>query len=271
MNEELGLLVKDIFPKYCELYSKDENRLSAVEVSTLSSISKYMNNIKMKLSSKSGVSLNTSQIIIVPPPLAHWDIRMLRALFLKADWITTKDNDTKLMLVPAIEAHVNALQMFGVHKGNFEREGKYMILYIQPSEERDKILYTSVCFQMQCAQELITVSKRLASSDFLLVPCILSSRSICLPFIGDELLAAVEGAISTFRGHHKAIKGETTKVKSKLQIVYGPKSKDSRMANLLTRKLLRTKESVAIYRELAVTLGSNVCFSFNIADSICKD
>ncbi|CAO3636824.1 unnamed protein product [Mucor fragilis] len=60
-----------------------------------------------------------------------------------------------------------------------EREKKYMLLLMESTG--DKVSYTSICFQMQSAKELMTISKRLASSNFLLVPSILSSTSICLP------------------------------------------------------------------------------------------
>ncbi|CAO0801382.1 unnamed protein product [Mucor circinelloides] len=74
-----------------------------------------------------------------------------------------------------------------------------MLLFMQSTEEMDMVIYTSTSFQMQCAKELIAVSKKLASSDFLLVPSVLSSRSVCLPIIEDVLLDAIKRTITDFR------------------------------------------------------------------------
>ncbi|CAO0801383.1 unnamed protein product [Mucor circinelloides] len=81
VNEDLGLLAKDVFVEYFELHAKDREQLSATEMLILSSILQYFMDIKIKLTSKFKVSLDTSQIIFVPPPLVDWDISMLHALF----------------------------------------------------------------------------------------------------------------------------------------------------------------------------------------------
>ncbi|GAN08280.1 hypothetical protein MAM1_0197d07789 [Mucor ambiguus] len=273
VDEDLGLFVKDIFPKYFELQSKDREQLSAIEMTTLSSILEYFKCIKIDLAEKYGISLDTTQIIFVAPPLADWDTDVLRALFLEAGWITTEEDESKLMLVPFIEAHVNYLQTSGTHKEKFQREEKYMLLFMQLTEEGDKVIYTSVCFQMQCAKELIAVSKKLACSDFLLVPSILSTKSICLSAIDNTLQSAIERIIANSRNNHKmqhgvesrdvgipptgknlfsAIKGTAAKVKNNFEIRYGVKSEDSKIAASLTKILFNTKHSFAS----ELTIGS---------------
>ncbi|KAK4521198.1 uncharacterized protein ATC70_013143 [Mucor velutinosus] len=203
------MLVKDIFPKYFELHSKDRGQLSASEMRALSSILKYFKDMKMTLAHKSGLSLRTCQIIVVPPALADWDIRVLRTLFLEAEWVTSEEGESKLMLVPFIEANINYLQMF--HKGTrcFEREGKYILLYMQPTKQGDKIIYTATCFQNQCAKELVAVSKRLASSDFLLVPSILSNRSMHLSTMEDAISSAIKEKIANIMSSYKLQSGFT--------------------------------------------------------------
>ncbi|KAL7326583.1 hypothetical protein PS15p_208901 [Mucor circinelloides] len=202
VNEDLGLLAQDVFVKYFELHAKDREQLSTTEMLILSSILQYFMDIKIKLTSKFKVSLETSQVIFVPPPLVDWDIGLLHALFLETGWITHEEDESKLILVPWIEAHVNAFQMSGRHEEYFQREKKYMLLFMQSTEEGDEAIYTSTSFQMQCAKELIAVSKKLASSDFLLVPSVLSSRSVCLPIIEDALLDAIKRTITDFRNKY---------------------------------------------------------------------
>ncbi|KAL7326641.1 hypothetical protein PS15p_208944 [Mucor circinelloides] len=169
---------------------------------TLSSLLQCFTDIKIELTSKSKLSLDTSQIIFVPPPLADWNIHMLHALFLETGWITHEEDQSKLILVPWIEAHINALRLSGRNEEYFQREGKYMLLYMHLTKEKDKIIYTSICFQMQCAKELIAVSRKLASSDFLLVPSVLSSRSVCLPIMNDVLPNAIKRTIANFRNEY---------------------------------------------------------------------
>lgn len=171
-------LESDMLSEYFELYSIPKAQLSAIEMMALSEILKYLNDIKMKVTSQLGLPLKSCQIIVVPPQFADWDIGLLRALFLETGWITTKDGDSKLVLVPYIEAYLDVLQTSDTHKEHFQREGKYILLAAQQVEE-DKVIYTTTCFQMQCAKELVAISKKLAFSDFLLVPSIFGSRSIC--------------------------------------------------------------------------------------------
>ncbi|GAN08285.1 hypothetical protein MAM1_0197c07794 [Mucor ambiguus] len=203
MDGNLGLFVKDIFPKFFELHSKTREQLSPIEMLTLLSILKYFKDMKVTLASRLGLLLKTSQIIVVPPAVTNWDMHMLRALFLESEWITPMEHQSKLMLVPFIEANVNYLQIFHKGMGFFKRENKYILLYMQPTKEGNKITYTATCFQNQCANEVIAVSKRLASSDFLLVPSILSSRSICLPKPDEAISKAIKAKLAILRNNYK--------------------------------------------------------------------
>ncbi|EPB89454.1 hypothetical protein HMPREF1544_03685 [Mucor circinelloides 1006PhL] len=105
---------------------------------TLSSILQYFKDIKAKFISNYSVLLDTCQIVLESPLLVDWDIGVLHALFLETGWITHEEDESKLIIVPWIEAHVNALQMSGEHKEHFQREAKYMLLDVQFTEEKDK-------------------------------------------------------------------------------------------------------------------------------------
>ncbi|KAL9559243.1 hypothetical protein MBANPS3_000510 [Mucor bainieri] len=202
--EDCKSSTRDIFPRYFELHSKDRAQLSATETATLSFTLKYFNDIKSKLTSYLDLSLKSCQIVVGTPQLIEWDISLLRALFLETGWITAKDGDSKLMLVPFIEACVNAFQVHDMRKEQLQREGKYMMMYMQPAKEEGKVCYTSVCFQLRCAKELIGVSKRLAFSDFLLVPSIIGNNySICLPTMDEAMLVAIVNIMKKIRNRHK--------------------------------------------------------------------
>lgn len=160
------------------------------------------------LASECGLSLDTSQIIFMLPPLTDWDICLLRALFLEAEWMTAEEDESKLMLVPFIETHVNNLQMFSMtRRPQLRREEKNMQLYVHLLEEKDEVIYTVTCFKMQCAKELVALSRRLASSDFLLVPSVLSSRSVCLPTTDEALLVTVKEIITDLRNNYTTRNG----------------------------------------------------------------
>jgi len=86
----------------------------------------------------------------------------LRALFMETEWIHQNDPKNRLIFSPFIEGLCQYLT--AVNAYNFEREKKYLLLSL------DKTAIHLLSFQMQSAKELIAVSKKLAASDFLLVP-----------------------------------------------------------------------------------------------------
>ncbi|CAO0801448.1 unnamed protein product [Mucor circinelloides] len=194
INEDLGLIVGAIFQKYFELKSKDKHQLTETDMLMLSSILNYLEEIRTKVSKDHGIPLDVSQIVFLLP--IDWtedrQTDMLRTLFLETGWIAADDGESKLVVVPFVEAFVNFLHNSADHQIQFGRERKYLMLSVCETNDQEKITYTCTCLQMQSAKELIAVSKTLASSDFLLVPTILDRRSIRLPELNDVLLVAIK-------------------------------------------------------------------------------
>ncbi|EPB81099.1 hypothetical protein HMPREF1544_12199 [Mucor circinelloides 1006PhL] len=177
----MNVFVKDLFPKYFELQSKDQ--LSESELSLQSTIVGYFKNIKQTVLSESEDLLGTSQLIFTVAiewkgETHHNDIRKL---LLEAGWITHQDGKNKLLFTPFIEIMTDYLQTSRKFSKRFIREGKYMLCYIRSGHNDNEMLFTLTCFQIQSAKEMMTISKTLASSNFLLVPTIKSSRSVSLP------------------------------------------------------------------------------------------
>ncbi|GAN05987.1 hypothetical protein MAM1_0107d05463 [Mucor ambiguus] len=81
---------------------------------------------------------------------------------METEWITQNDPKNRLIFSPFIEGLCQRLIARDIT--NLEREKKYLLLYL------DKTAIHLLSFQMQSAKELIAVSKKLAASDFLLVP-----------------------------------------------------------------------------------------------------
>lgn len=79
-----------------------------------------------------------------------------------------------------------------------------------------------ICYQMQCTKELIAVSKKLAVSDFLLVPTVLDDEPICLSSF-DEITQNIIERMFTTRQNVK----NTTLKKSVLR----------KMANKISHRL----------------------------------
>jgi len=194
INEDLGLIVGTIFQKYFELKSKDKHQLAETDMLMLSSILNYLEEIRTKVFKDHGIPLDLSQIVFLLP--VDWtedrQTDMLRTLFLETGWIAADDGESKLVMVPFVEAFVDFLHKSADHQIQLGRERKYLMLSVCETNDHKKITYTCTCFQMQSAKELIAVSKTLASSDFLLVPTILDSRSIRLPELNDVLLVVIK-------------------------------------------------------------------------------
>ncbi|KAG1121569.1 hypothetical protein G6F42_012303 [Rhizopus arrhizus] len=194
INEDLGLIVGTIFQKYFELKSKDKHQLAETDMLMLSSILNYLEEIRTKVFKDHGIPLDLSQIVFLLP--VDWtedrQTDMLRTLFLETGWIAADDGESKLVMVPFVEAFVDFLHKSADHQIQLGRERKYLMLSACKTNDPKKITYTCTCFQMQSAKELIAVSKTLASSDFLLVPTILDSRSIRLPELNDVLLVVIK-------------------------------------------------------------------------------
>ncbi|KAL9543779.1 hypothetical protein MBANPS3_007952 [Mucor bainieri] len=177
----MNVFVKDLFSKYFALQSKAQ--LSEPEVLLQSTIVGYFRDIKKTImNNESRDLLETSQLIFVLP--IEWEDEAcqndIRTLFCEAGWITHQDGKNKLIFSPFLEVMVDYLQKSSKFRKQFVREGKYMFCYVRAGYNDSEVLFNSICFQMQNAKEMIAISKTLASSDFMLVPTIKSSKTISL-------------------------------------------------------------------------------------------
>ncbi|KAL9554994.1 hypothetical protein MBANPS3_002562 [Mucor bainieri] len=106
----------------------------------------------------------------------------LRGFFLYVDWITPKDNESKLVMIPFIQAFMEFRKNYPLDKErqHFDRERTSVLFSMHQVHWKDRINFSYTFFKMQSAKELIAVSKTLACSDFLLVPSIISTKCIDL-------------------------------------------------------------------------------------------
>lgn len=185
---------------YFELQDK-KDQLTETEKLTLSSILDYLQELRVGLEESKRISLDTSQIVFALPPgwIESRQTDMLRTLFLKTGWIAPKDGNNKLILVPFIETLINCIQKITDYRIQFGREKKYILYSIYQMNETTQITYTCTCFQMQSAKELIVVSKKLASSEFLLAPTILENRSIKLLDLNHVLRVAIKELLAAMQ------------------------------------------------------------------------
>ncbi|KAL9559101.1 hypothetical protein MBANPS3_000582 [Mucor bainieri] len=196
------------FLKCFELLSKEkQNTLSKYDKSRLASYRDLFKKIKEELSEEHGVSLETTQLLFVMP--LGWTEECckdkLRVFFQDVGWITPKDNKSKLVTIPYIQLLTEDFQQ-GKKKNHLDRERTSILFHTQnlwslEGDSTDEFSYTF--FKMQSAKELITVSKKLASSDFLLVPSIGNTTSINLASIEDIVYNVIKKIIAgTKQGKH---------------------------------------------------------------------
>ncbi|KAL9559102.1 hypothetical protein MBANPS3_000583 [Mucor bainieri] len=190
-----------------ELLSREkQNSLSKYEKAKLAYIRDLFEKIKEELSKKHGIALETAQLLFVMP--LGWTEEYckdkLRTFFQDVGWITSKDNKSKLVTIPYIQALTEFFQQFtGSH---FDRERTSVLFQIQnscSSEEGSTEELSYTFFKMQSAKELIAVSKKLASSDFLLVPSIGNTTPINLASTEDIVYNVVRKIIAGIKqGKH---------------------------------------------------------------------
>ncbi|KAL9557248.1 hypothetical protein MBANPS3_001479 [Mucor bainieri] len=188
-----------------ELLSKEkQNTLSKYDKSILASVRNLFKKIKEELSEEHGVSLETAQLLFVMP--LGWTEEYCKdklcAFFQDVGWVTPKDNKIKLVTIPYIQLLTEHFQRWTNH---LDRERTSVLFHIQKSWRSegwiDEFSYTF--FKMQSAKELMAVSKKLASSDFLLVPSIGDTTSINLANIEDIVYNVVKKIIAgTKQGKH---------------------------------------------------------------------
>lgn len=224
-------LVDNIFKTYFKLQSKDSGQLSETEREILASIINSFENMKQTISQKFGISFHTSQIVFMLPfdwGEEHYRDK-LRAFFMDTEWITPEDDKNKLILVPFIQALANYLQTSAEQTRRLDRERSSLLFSMQAPDEDDMITFNYTRFQLQSAKELMAVSKALASSDFMLVPSIRSSRSISLQSLDKVMHTAVKQILASIQEKHskRTLDGNTAeaeglvfKIVSQLPYVY---------------------------------------------------
>ncbi|KAK4521037.1 uncharacterized protein ATC70_004026 [Mucor velutinosus] len=124
----------------------------------------------------------------------------LRAFFLDIEWISPKDNESKLIMIPIIQMLAEYFQNSTKQKQHLDRERTSVFVSAQIANEDDTTEFSYTFFKMQGAKELIAVSKTLASSDFFLVPSITSSKSIYLANLDTAMYNAVKRILARVRG-----------------------------------------------------------------------
>ncbi|GAN03685.1 hypothetical protein MAM1_0046c03140 [Mucor ambiguus] len=136
----------------------------------------------------------------------------LRGFFLDMDWITPRDNESKLIMIPLIQVLAEDFQDFSEPMHHLDRERTSVLFSVKPANEDDRAEFSCTFFKMQSAKELIAVSKTLASSDFFLVPSTIgSSKSIYLENLRNVMYNAVKKIIVSAQSNGlKCATGENT-------------------------------------------------------------
>ncbi|KAI8645265.1 hypothetical protein BD408DRAFT_83617 [Parasitella parasitica] len=186
-----GFSIKESLEKYVEIYSKDAKLRTKKETHLLSSTIERAIKLKQEIIQDDTVQFDKSQFLFcLPPEWTREDYEAaLRALYLRAGWMTKDDDKNRLMLSTHTENAVNYLQYTQPNSFRLQRERKYVLAYMSKS------ILKVTCFQMQTAKELVTVSRKLAASDFLLVPTTLNEKIISLPKLNGIVYTEVKRII----------------------------------------------------------------------------
>ncbi|EPB84115.1 hypothetical protein HMPREF1544_09103 [Mucor circinelloides 1006PhL] len=192
INKQCGILVKHLFQRYFQIQTQSDDQQTKDDESIEASIIDFMEDLRQDLMQDNRTVFDKSQILFCLP--LEWTEsehkQLLRSLFLASGWITNQDHEHRLIFSRHIERLVNYLQGRDDISRQFERERRYLFCYI--SETSIKL----TCFQMQSDKELITVSKRLAASDFLLTPTFLDEESISLSNFETMIYSKVKSMIT---------------------------------------------------------------------------
>ncbi|KAL9537981.1 hypothetical protein MBANPS3_011297 [Mucor bainieri] len=118
----------------------------------------------------------------------------LFAFFLDMGWITPKDsNESKVLVIPFIQVLAEYFQRsLDQEEVCMDRERTSVLFSMQLANGDNRSQFSYTFFKMQSAKELIAVSKKLASSDFLLVPSVGDTTSIDLANLEDVIYYAVK-------------------------------------------------------------------------------
>ncbi|KAI8645211.1 hypothetical protein BD408DRAFT_480717 [Parasitella parasitica] len=186
INKQCGIFVRNLFSKYFQ--SLSGNRQKCV----ISSATSFMEELRLDLIQDNRTIFDKSQILVCLPLGWTEDKRKsaLRVLFSAAGWITKEDHENRLIFSTYLERLVNYLQDQNQLNKRFERERKYLFCHI------NETFFRQICIQMQSANELVAVSRKLASSDFLLAPTILDDESISLASLDAMIYSKVRNMIT---------------------------------------------------------------------------
>ncbi|KAL7320818.1 hypothetical protein PS15m_000668 [Mucor circinelloides] len=159
-----GKSLQSLLKEYLDACTKEHDEQTKEEKYSISLIQEYAKQLRQDLVRDERAMLDVCQFLFcMPVGWAHGEYQSrLRALLIEAEWITKEDPKNRLIFSPFIENLFHSLDAFETMR--LKREKKYVLLNM----DIKSIRLTS--FQMQNAKELIAVSKKLAASDFLLIP-----------------------------------------------------------------------------------------------------
>ncbi|KAL9559097.1 hypothetical protein MBANPS3_000578 [Mucor bainieri] len=191
--ENLPSFKQSTFLECFELLSKEKKKLlSEYEKSILASAKDLFKKIKEKLSKEHEISLETAQLLFVMPvgwTEEHCKDKLL-AFFQDVGWIAPKDNKSKLVTIPLVQMLTEHFQQW--KENHLDRERTSVLFFYQRSWSSE-----------DAERQRIAVSKKLASSDFLLVPSVGNTASINLASIEDIVYNVIKKIIAgTKQGKH---------------------------------------------------------------------
>ncbi|KAL9555345.1 hypothetical protein MBANPS3_002408 [Mucor bainieri] len=216
--ESLRFNAKGLFVAHFRQCSTNGSDSLESDKSSTSQIIRHLKKIKETLVRK----LDSSQLVFALPVDWSEDSYQdgLRALFVEAEWIKPNHDDSKLIFVPFAEVLFDYIQRIVKVNQKFEREKKYLLCFLQWQSSKE-ITINTTCLQMQSAKELTTFSKKLATSDFLLIPTVKSNRSISLSRLDSIIRDRVIHILTSIEGNdsHNMIE-RTNSIVDKLHHIY---------------------------------------------------
>ncbi|KAF1800253.1 CigB protein [Mucor lusitanicus] len=172
--EELAVITSDavqakssqsLLKEYLNASKKDRNLQTEEEKRSILMIQQYGKQLRRDLLDDEKAFFDGSQFLFcLPPgwPFNSYEEEKLRMLFMEAGWVTQNDPKSRLIFSSFIDGLFQCLVAY--ENITLERENKYLLLSM------NKTTIHLLTLQMQSAKELIAVSKKLAASDFLLIP-----------------------------------------------------------------------------------------------------
>lgn len=157
-----GKSLQSLLKEYLEACTKEQHQQTDEERHLVLMVQQYAGQLRRDLMHIETAMLDECQFLFCLPLGWACDQHtqgLLRALFIQTGWMTQDDPKNRLIFSPFVESLI-AYETIDL----LARENKYLLL----SMENTAIHLLS--FQMQSAKELIAVSRKLAASDFLLVP-----------------------------------------------------------------------------------------------------